>query len=155
MRDLENARATPTCQMPLWKLGKVPLGAAAAALGPQPGGRSPALPTLPSHLPSGFPAGRPPSPLPLPSVSPVFTGALLCPRPDPGSEPPGHEDLPRLLPDRGAPPRHDGRIAQVRYPAKPCPPSPAFPKPRLPPQVPPLASFPESGAVQAGDRLLF
>ncbi|XP_032334829.1 lipocalin-15 isoform X2 [Camelus ferus] len=78
----------------------------------------PQLPTIPMEPPSpptrASPSGPAPtsSPAPphhtLPSLGPAET------RPDPGSESPGHEGLPGLLPDRGAPRCHEGHAAQVR-----------------------------------------
>ena len=53
------------------------------------------------------------------------TGVLLCPRPDRGSDPPCPEGLPGLLPDGGAPGRHDGHAAQVRCPCQAPPPRPS------------------------------
>lgn len=75
---------------------------------------------------------------------------LFCRRPDPGSEPPGAEGFSGFLPDRGAPRRHDGPAAQVRYRPEPRP-SSAPPRGRPRPQSP--ACSPPSGPAEcAGGR---
>lgn len=87
----------------------------------------------------------------LTSVSRGIHRALLCPRPNPGSESPGPEGLPGLLPDLGAPGRHDGHAAQVRclslggrgaYPPPPAPHT-RLARPRPPPRPSPAPPRPD------------
>lgn len=103
----ENSRATPTSSTPLCELGKgALLGHFQSPLVPQPGRHlGKGVADLLSALREVQQGQETPSLLPPQLCEPQGSqGPLLCPRPDPGSEPPGPEGLSRLLPNCGAPP---------------------------------------------------
>lgn len=83
-----------------------PLGGFQSPLGLQPGRHFCAVHNLPDRgrwVCCRLSRKSLPSPLPSPLRATELTGALLCPRPDPGAKSPGCEGLPGLLPHRGAP----------------------------------------------------
>lgn len=153
-RGLGEQLGHPSLLDALWELGKGdPRGRFQSPLVPQPGRRfgsrqraPPGVADLLSAL-KGVQRGqetlslRPPHHRePRGSQRPLF-----CRRPDPGSESPGAEGFSGFLPDRGAPRRHDGPAAQVRYRPEPRPGS-APPRGRPRPQSP--ACSPPSGPAE-------